>query len=102
MKGDSSCHVVMERARKGKAPVPAGVWALAVRGKGKVAVKEAAGDKVVVAARAKERAKERVRVKGAARGKDKTADRISELLRRKRGALRCQVETEQAPWEWAP
>lgn len=86
----------MERARKGKAPIPVGVRGLALRGKGKVAVKEAAGDKAVVAARAKEEVKE------AARGKDKAAGKISELFRRKRGALRCQVETEQAPWEWDP
>ena len=36
------------------------------------------------------------------RGKDKAADKISERFQRKRGALRCLMETEQAPWEWDP
>ena len=86
----------MEQDRKEKAPVLVEAWALAVQGKERAAVKGAAEDKAVVAARAKEEVKE------AARGKDKTADKISELFQTKRGALRCQVETEQAPWEWDP
>ena len=81
----------MERARKEKALVPVEVGALAVRGKGKGAVKEAAG--------AKEKAKVAAKAKGAARGKHKTADKISELVPTKGGALQCQVETERAPWE---
>lgn len=65
--------MVMEQAHKEKALVPADVWAPAVQVKEKVAVKEAAGDKAVLAARAKEKEK------AAARGKDEAADRISEL-----------------------
>ena len=62
----------MEQAHKEKAPVPAEVWALAVREKQKAAVKEAAGEKVV--GRAKQRAKV------AARDKDKVTHEIGEFF----------------------
>ena len=76
--------MVMEQARREKAPVPAEV----VRGRQKAAVEEAAGEKVVD--RAKERAngkdrdedRDRDKDKGRAKAKDKdkVAHRISELL----------------------
>ena len=62
----------MEQDRKEKAPVPAEVWALAAREKEKDAVKDAAGNKAVVAARGK--------AKVAAKRRDRAADRISERL----------------------
>lgn len=66
----------MEQARKEKAPVPAEVWALAVREKEKVAVKDAAGDKAVVADR------DEGKLKVADRDRDKAADRIGKLFSR--------------------
>ena len=62
---------MMEQARKEKAPVPVEVWALAVREKERVAVKDAAGDKAVDAARGK------VEAKVAAKHRGEAADRIS-------------------------
>jgi hypothetical protein len=66
----------MELDRKDKAPVPAEVWALAVVKRGKVAVKEAAGDKEVVVARDRDKAKAR----GAVRDKAKAVDKSSRLV----------------------
>ena len=68
--GDSLCQVAMEQDRKEKAPVPAEVWALAVRGKEEVAVKDAAGDKAVDAARGK------VKVVVGAKRRGRAANRI--------------------------
>ena len=65
----------MEPARKAKALVPVEVWAPAAPVKEKVAAREAAGDKAVVAARAREKAN----VKGAARDRDPAADKTREL-----------------------
>ena len=66
--------MVMEQDRKEKAPVPAEVRALAVRGKEKAAVKAAAGDKAVVADR------DGGKLKVAGRDKDKAVDRVGKLL----------------------
>jgi len=64
----------MEQARKEKAPVPEEVWAAVVRGKEQAAVKDAAGDKAVDAARGKG--------KGKVAAKGKAALETSELLSR--------------------
>jgi hypothetical protein len=63
--------VAMEQDRKEKAPGPAEVWALAVREKEKVAIKDAAGDKAEDAARGKAKATAAVEHRG------KAANRIS-------------------------
>ena len=62
----------MERDRKEKAPVPAEVWAAVVREGEKVAVKDAAANKAVDAARSK--------AKVAFKHGDEAANRISKLL----------------------
>ena len=67
----------MELDRKDKAPVPAKVWALAVVKRGKVAVKEAAGDKEVVVDRDKAKAR------GAVKDKAKAVDNSNRLLFKK-------------------
>jgi hypothetical protein len=63
--------VVMEQDRKEKAPVPAEVWAAAAVEKEKGAVKDAAGDKAVDAARGK------VKAKVATKHRGRAAKRIS-------------------------
>jgi len=84
----------MEQDRKEKDPVPAKVkvWDVAVREKGKVAVKSEAGAKAKVAGR--DKAKVRPRKPG------KAVNKINKLPLEK-GVDRCQVEIKQGLWERA-